>query len=92
MAVHSTCDFSFEPMPSPLVTFVFVFGSTNPDEASFKKKWNRAIELSADNPLDRGIERVAFSWKCVQQMFCASHADVLKYVFHFISLAAMQIS
>jgi hypothetical protein len=44
---------------------VFIaFCSTNPDESSFKRKWDRAIERSADNPLDRGIERVAFSWKC----------------------------
>jgi hypothetical protein len=37
--------------------------STNPDETSFKRKWEHAIARSADNPLDRGIERVAFSWK-----------------------------
>ena len=42
------------------------FPSTNPDETSFKRKWDRAIERSADNPLDRGIERVAFAWKCVR--------------------------
>jgi hypothetical protein len=36
---------------------------TNPDEVSFKRKWDDAIARSADNPLDRGIERVAFSWK-----------------------------
>ena len=46
----------------PLSLLMFL-SRTNPDEVSFKRKWDDAIARSADNPLDRGIERVAFSWK-----------------------------
>jgi hypothetical protein len=49
--------------------YIYIFlVRTNPDKSSFKRKWDDAITRSADNPLDRGIERVAFSWKYARNL------------------------